>query len=112
LFLLDTEGGNRVPELHAWLSNQHHGLRTYKTFQQKTMQLARTDAEHKALYKLLSSIVDPYIDSFDEEPLPVGLAETTFGRLLDVVRDAENSISLAPQDQIKVLNELAAVELI
>jgi hypothetical protein len=101
-----------MTELHNWLSVQHHGLRTYKIFQQKTLQLARIDAEHRALYKLLSSIVDPYIDSFDEEPLPVEVAETTFVRLLNVVRDAENSISLTPSDQMKVLNNIAQIELI
>jgi hypothetical protein len=101
-----------MTELHTWLSVQHPGLRTYKTFQQKTMQLARTDVEHRALYKLLSSIVGPYIDSFDGQPLPADVAEVAFGRLLAVVRDAENSIALAPLDQVKVLNEIAAVELI
>jgi hypothetical protein len=101
-----------MTELHTWLSVQHPGLRTYKAFRQKTMQLARSDAEHRALYKLLSSIVDPYIDSYDEEPLPADLAETVFGRLLAIVRDAENSIVLAPMDQVKALNKIAAVELI
>ena len=100
-----------MTELHTWLSVQHPGLRTYKTFQQKTMQLARltwnigrcTNSCHR------SSI--PYIDSFDGEPLPADVAEISFGRLRAVVRDAENSIALAPLDQVKVLNEIAAVEL-
>jgi hypothetical protein len=26
-------------DLHAWLSQQHHGLRTFHTFQQKTRNL-------------------------------------------------------------------------
>jgi hypothetical protein len=60
----------------------------------------------------LSSILDPFIASFDEEPLPAGLAETTFHRLLAVVRDADNAIALAPDQQIDALNRIAAVELI
>ena len=80
-------------ELHSWLSHQHSGLRTYVTLQQMTNELAETDAEHRAVYKLLSSIIDPFIASFDEEPLPAGVAETTFQRLLAVVRDADNAIS-------------------
>ena len=99
-------------ELHSWLSHQHSGLRTYVALQQKTNELARTDAEHRAVYKLLSSLIDPFIASFDEEPLPAGVAETTFRRLLEIVRAAEGSISLAPDQQIDALNRIAAVDLV
>ena len=99
-------------ELHDWLSRQHPGLGTYVALQQKISELARTDAEHRAVYKLLSSIIDPFITSFDEEPLPAVFAETTFRRLLDVVHDAENAISLAPDRQIDALNRIASVELV
>jgi hypothetical protein len=99
-------------ELHSWLSHQHSGLRTYVALQQKTNELARTDAEHRAVYKLLSSIIDPFIASFDEEPLSVDVAESTFKRLLAVVRDADNAISLAPDQQIDALNRIAAVDLL
>jgi hypothetical protein len=99
-------------ELHSWLSHQHPGLKTYVALQQKTNELVQSDAEHRAVYKLLSSILDPFIASFDEEPLPAGVAETTFQRLLSVVRDADNAISLAPDQQIHALNKIAAVDLI
>jgi len=77
-----------------------------------TDELAETDAEHRAVYKLLSSILDPFIASFDEEPLPAGVAETTFQRLLAVLRDADDAIALAPDQQIEMLNRIAAVDLI
>jgi hypothetical protein len=99
-------------ELHSWLSHQHPGLKTYVALQKKTNELAQADADHRAVYKLLSSILDPFIASFDEEPLPAGIAETTFQRLLAVVRDADNSISLAPDQQIDALNKIASVELV
>jgi hypothetical protein len=99
-------------ELHSWLSHQHPGLKTYVALQQKTNELAQSDADHRAVYKLLSSILDPFIASFDEEPLPAGVAETTFQRLLSVVRDADKAISLAPDLQIDVLNKIASVDLI
>ncbi|MFZ0812243.1 MAG: hypothetical protein WAM83_16645, partial [Bradyrhizobium sp.] len=99
-------------ELHSWLSHQHSGLRTYVTLQQMTNELAETDADHRAVYRLLSSIIDPFIASFDEEPLPAGVAETTFQRLLAVVRDADNAVSLAPDQQIDALNKIAAVDLV
>ena len=98
--------------LHSWLSHQHPGLKTYVALQNKTNELAQSDADHRAVYKLLSSILDPFIASFDEEPLPAGVAETTFQRLLAVVRDADNSISLAPDQQIDALNKIASVELV
>jgi hypothetical protein len=99
-------------ELHSWLSHQHSGLRTYVTLQQMTDELAEADAAHRAVYRLLSSILDPFIASFDEEPLPASVAETTFQRLLAVVRDADNAIALAPDQQIDALNRIAAVDLI
>ena len=99
-------------ELHSWLSHQHPGLRTYVALQRKADELAETDAEHRAVYRLLSSILDPFIASFDEEPLPAGVAETTFQRLLSVVRDADNAITLAPDQQIDALNKIASVELV
>ena len=99
-------------ELHSWLSHQHPGLRTYVALQRKTDELAETDADHRAVYRLLSSILDPFIASFDEEPLPAGVAETTFERLLSVVRDADNAITLAPDQQIDALNKIASVDLV
>lgn len=98
--------------LHSWLSVQHPGLRTYRTFQERTLELARSDEQHTAFYKLLSTMVAPFIRSFDEEPLPVDLANKTFERVLAVVRDAESAISLAPERQIEILNEIASVELV
>jgi hypothetical protein len=99
-------------ELHSWLSHQHPGLKTYVTLQYKMNELAQTDGEHRAVYRLLSSMLDPFISSFDEEPLPAGIAESTFQRLLSVVRDAENAITLAPDQQIDALNKIAAIDLL
>ena len=98
--------------MHSWLSHQHAGLKTYVALQQKTNELAESDADHRAVYKLLSSILDPFIASFDEEPLPAGVADATFQRLLAVVRDADNAISLAPDQQIDALNRIASVDLV
>jgi hypothetical protein len=99
-------------ELHNWLTHQHPGLRTYVTLQKKTNELAHTDPDHRAIYRLLSSIIDPFIDSFDEEPLPAGVADATFHRLIEVVRDAEEAITLSPDRQIDALNRIAGVELV
>jgi hypothetical protein len=99
-------------ELHRWLSDQHPGLGTYVTLQQKTNELAHSDPDHRAIYRLLSSIIDPFIDSFDEEPLPAGVADATFHRLIEIVRDAEEAITLSPDRQIDAMNRIAGVELV
>ena len=82
-----------MSELHSWLSTQHHGLRTYKSLKQKLIGRASSDPEHAALYRLLALMIDPYIDSFDKEPLPVDVADEVFARVLDIVRYAEDSVS-------------------
>jgi hypothetical protein len=99
-------------ELHSWLTRQHPGLRTYVTLQQKTNELAHSDPDHRAMYRLLSSIIDPFIDSFDEEPLPASVADATFRRLVDIVRDAEEAIALSPDRQIDAMNRIAGVDLV
>ena len=62
-------------ELYRWVSQQPHGLRTFKTFQQKLENLSRAEPEQRGLYRLLSNLVGGYIETFDEEPLPVGVAD-------------------------------------
>jgi hypothetical protein len=101
-----------MSELHSWLSTQHHGLLTYKSLKQKLIGRASADPGHAALYRLLASMIDPYIDSFDEAPLPVDVADEVFARVLDIVRYAEDSVSWGSADQIQALNKVAAVELI
>jgi hypothetical protein len=98
-------------ELYEWLLNQHPGLRTYRSFQQKAVELASSDAEHRALYRLLATLVGRYIESFDEEPLPVDVAKHAFERLLGVVDDAEKSIDASASQLVQTLNRVASTEL-
>jgi hypothetical protein len=72
-------------DLHAWLSEQHHGLRTFRIFQQKLETLGRDDPGLRGLCRLLTGLVDNYIDAFDEAPLPVAVADDAYHRLLDLV---------------------------
>jgi hypothetical protein len=72
-------------DLHAWLLQQHHGLRTFHTFQQKLATLSTDQPEQRALCRLLSYLVGSYIDAFDEEPSPVAVADRAYQRLLDLV---------------------------
>jgi len=72
-------------DLHTWLSQQHHGLRTFKTFQHKLETLSKRDPAQRALYALLDHLVGRYVEAFDEEPLPVAVADRAFDRLLELV---------------------------
>ena len=72
-------------DLHAWLSEQHHGLRTFRTFQQKLETLGRDDPEQRGLCRLLSSLVGSYVEAYDEAPLPVEIADGAYQRLLTLV---------------------------
>jgi hypothetical protein len=52
-------------------------------------------------------MIDPYIDSFDEEPLSVDLADKVFARVLDIVRYAEDSVSRGRSPKSRRLTRLA-----
>ena len=92
-----------MSELHSWLSTQHHGLQTNKSLKQKLIGRASADPDYAALYRLLASVIDPYIDSFDEEPLPVDVADEVFARVLDIARYAEDSVSRRSADKSRRL---------
>src|SRR6185437_9665908 len=50
-------------DLYAWLSRQHHGLRTYRAFQQKLDILSGHDPDQRALCRLLGGIVSSYVEN-------------------------------------------------
>jgi hypothetical protein len=96
-------------DLHAWLSQQHHGLRTYRTFQQKLATLSRDEPGQRALFRLLSSLVGGYIEAFDEEPLPVAVADRAYQRLLDLV--ASLDFRASADRRLADLDRIAACDL-
>ena len=96
-------------DLHAWLSQQHHGLRTFHTFQQKLATLSRDEPGQRALCRLLTYLVGSYIEAFDEEPLPVAVADRTYQRLLDLV--ASLDIRASADHRLADLNRVAACDL-
>lgn len=98
-------------EFHDWLRNQHPGLRTYRALHQKLLQAATADPTHRAVYRLLSNLASGYAATFDEEPLPVDVAEQAYKRLLELVAKAELSLGAPVEKQLAVLNEIAATEL-
>jgi hypothetical protein len=96
-------------DLSTWLSQQHHGLRTFRTFQQKLDDLGNGDASQRAMCRLLKNIVGSYIDAFDEEPLPVAVADRAYGRLLDMVSSLDFKGSA--DRRLADINRVAAMDL-
>jgi hypothetical protein len=98
-------------DLHTWLSQQHHGLRTFHSFQQKLAILSRDEPGQRALCRLLSSLVGGYIEAFDEEPLPVAVAvaDRAYRRLLDLVANLD--CRAGADHRLADLNRVAACDL-
>jgi hypothetical protein len=96
-------------DLHTWLSQQHHGLRTFRTFQQKLDDVCRDAPEQRALCRLLNTVVGSYVDTFDEEPLPVELADRAYRRLLDLV--ASLDFDASADRRLADANRVAALDL-
>jgi hypothetical protein len=97
-------------DLHTWFSQQHHGLRAFRNFQQKLENLSRDEPEQRGLYRLLGNLVGSYVEAFDEEPLPVAVADRAHQRLIDLLA------SLDPQAgadrRLADINRVAASDLL
>ncbi|UGY12456.1 hypothetical protein [Bradyrhizobium septentrionale] len=98
------------PDLHSWLSQQPHGLRTFRTFQQKLETLSKDDPEQRGVCRLLSGLVGNYVETFDEEPLPVDVADRAYGRLLDLV--ASLDLKGNSDRRLADINRIAACDLL
>jgi hypothetical protein len=97
-------------DLHSWLSQQHHGLRTFKNFQQKLQSLSAREPAQQGLCALLSDLVGSYIDIFDEAPLPVAVADRAYVRLLDLV--ASLDLHADADRRLADINRVAACDLL
>ena len=96
-------------DLHTWLSQQHHGLRTFRTFQQKLDDLSNGDPGQRAMCRLLNSVVASYVDTFDEAPLPVAVADRAYQRLLEMV--ASLDFDGTADRRLADINRVAALDL-
>ncbi|MDB5598648.1 MAG: hypothetical protein JWN71_692 [Xanthobacteraceae bacterium] len=101
-----------MDELVNWLTTQHNGLRTYRAFEQKVLQLAENDPQHLVVFFLLAAHVRTFVDAFDEEPLPSDIADQAFKRLVELAKMAGKAMAQSAADQLKALNEIAAAKLV
>src|SRR3569832_1020897 len=96
-------------DLHAWLLQQHHGLRTFQTFQHKLETLGRRDPAQRGLCRLLSGIVGSFVEAFDEAPLPGEVADGAYRRLLTLVESLD--LQGDAVRRLADINRVAACEL-
>ncbi len=97
--------------LSDWLAGQHPGLRTFKTFQEKALQLSAAEADHRALYRLLAGVAGRYVEAFDEKPVPVDVAGRAYEKFKGLVAGGEGSIGASCEKQVEALNMIAGAEL-
>ena len=97
-------------DLIAWLSEQHHGLGTFRAFQQKLDNLTREQPQHAALCRLLSNLVGRYVEAFDEEPLPVTVADRAHRQLVELVASLDPGAGT--DRRLSDLNRVAACKLL
>ena len=97
-------------DLYDWFSHQHHGLRTFKSFQQKLESLSRDEPEQRGLYALLNNLVASYVEAFDEEPLPVSIADRAHDRLLALL--ASLDLKATADRRLADINRVAASDLL
>jgi hypothetical protein len=100
----------RMNDLYDWLSRQHHGLQTFQLFRQRLTTLAFDEPNHKALYTLLSLLAARYIEAFDEEPVPISVADRAYGNLLRLV--ASLNLTAPAEGKLNDLNRIAATDLL
>jgi hypothetical protein len=97
-------------DLYIWVSQQHHGLRTFKSFQQKLERLSSDEPDQRGLYRLLSNLVGRYVDAFDEQPVPVELADRAHRRLLELLASLDARAN--PDRRLADINRVAAWDLL
>jgi len=114
LHFTDTVGENRrieVEELAQWLKSQHKGLRTYKTFQQRALEMGAQHRDQYALYYLLGMLVGRFVDSFEENPLTLDVTDEAHRRLVAFADKAAGYERMSADERLKLLNEIAGSEL-
>ncbi len=100
-----------MEELGQWLKSQHKGLRTYKTFQQKVLDVGAAHRGEFVLYYLLAALAGRFVDAHEEQPLTLDITDEAHKRLMAFMDKALQFKSMNPDDRLKLLNEIAGSEL-
>jgi hypothetical protein len=104
-------GAPSVEELAQWLKSQHKGLRTYKTFHQKVLELGAQHKQQYALYYLLAMLVWRFVDSYEDSPLTLDVTDEAHKHLVAVTERCAQFDAMSVDERLRFLNEIAAMEL-
>lgn len=100
-----------MEELVQWLKAQHKGLRTYRVFQQKVLELGVQDREQYALYYLLSALAGRFIEAFEDSPLTLDVTDSAHKRLVAITEKASQFPRMSSDQRLAILNEIAVTDL-
>lgn len=100
-----------MEELVRWLKSQHKGLRTYKGFYQRVLELGAQHRDQYAIYYLLSALVGRFIDAFEDSPLTLDVTDEAHKRLVGITEKASAFDRMSPDQRLSILNEIAGMEL-
>lgn len=101
-----------MEDLLAWLKEQNGGIGTYFGLQQRAQKFVATDPEHAAVFQLLSNLAGRFASSYEDEPLPVDVAQSALARITELVEQAALSTNSPPEDRLRILNQIASTDLI
>ena len=97
-------------DLYDWLSRQTQGISTFHLFRIKLVSRGEREPGNAALYALLSRLAGRYIETIDERPIPVAIADRAHQRLLNLLASLKHCASA--DDQLVNLNQFAAMDLL
>jgi hypothetical protein len=100
-----------VEELVQWLKSQHKGLRTYKTFHQRVLDMGAQHRDQYAIYYLLSALTARFVDAFEDSPLTLDVTDEAHKRLVGITEKAANYDRMSADQRLSLLNEIAAMDL-
>ncbi len=100
-----------MDELAQWLKSQHKGLRTYRMFQQKVLELGAKRRDQYALYFLLAMLVGRFVDVYEEKPLTLDVTDEAHRRLVTLSDKAAQFDRMSDAERLTLLNEIAVSEL-
>lgn len=100
-----------MEDLAQWLKSQHKGMRTYKTFQQKVLEIGIKRRDQYALCYLLGMLAGRFVDAYEETPLTLDVTDEAHRRLVAFADKAAKFDSMSPDSRLELLNEIAASDL-
>ena len=97
--------------LVQWLKSQHKGLRTYKAFHQRVLELGGQHRDEFALYFLLSAVAARFVDAFEDSPLTLDVTDEAHKRLVAITEKASQYPRMPAEQRLALLNEIAVTDL-